>query len=103
MTARTERVNDSEHAYDVLIVGSGLLGAVYARTIYDADRSIRILMIDIGAQYFQRIGSLDSACLHLCQGHEIDWRPQKKQCRHPKGYWTIYKVKYLQATYSGLH
>jgi ribulose 1,5-bisphosphate synthetase/thiazole synthase len=35
---------------DVLIVGSGPIGAVYARTILDADKSINVLMVDMGEQ-----------------------------------------------------
>jgi ribulose 1,5-bisphosphate synthetase/thiazole synthase len=35
---------------DVLIVGSGPIGAVYARTIIDADESINVLMVDMGEQ-----------------------------------------------------
>lgn len=35
---------------DVLIVGSGPIGAVYARTIIDADKSINVLMVDMGEQ-----------------------------------------------------
>ncbi|KAI1733361.1 pyranose 2-oxidase [Xylaria scruposa] len=35
---------------DVLIVGSGPIGAVYARTIADSDKSIRILMVEMGEQ-----------------------------------------------------
>ena len=34
----------------VLIVGSGLIGAVYARKIIDADKDIKVLMVDIGDQ-----------------------------------------------------
>lgn len=35
---------------DVLIVGSGPIGVVYARTIIDADKSIKVLMVDTGEQ-----------------------------------------------------
>ncbi|KAI0452499.1 pyranose 2-oxidase [Xylaria acuta] len=35
---------------DVLIIGSGPIGAVYARIISDSDESIRILMIEMGEQ-----------------------------------------------------
>ncbi|KAF1735903.1 Pyranose 2-oxidase [Beauveria bassiana] len=35
---------------DVLVVGSGLIGAVYARTISDAIQDVKILMVDIGEQ-----------------------------------------------------
>lgn len=35
---------------DVLIVGSGPIGAVYARTILNADDSINVLMIEMGEQ-----------------------------------------------------
>jgi ribulose 1,5-bisphosphate synthetase/thiazole synthase len=36
---------------DVLIIGSGPIGAVYARTISDSDKNIRILMIEMGEQF----------------------------------------------------
>lgn len=35
---------------DVLIIGSGPIGAVYARTITDADKNIHVLMVDMGEQ-----------------------------------------------------
>jgi ribulose 1,5-bisphosphate synthetase/thiazole synthase len=35
---------------DVLIVGSGPIGAVYARTIIDAHKGIHVLMVDMGEQ-----------------------------------------------------
>ncbi|KAH1400983.1 hypothetical protein KXX64_001846, partial [Aspergillus fumigatus] len=41
---------------DVLIVGSGPIGAVYARTIIDADKSINVLMVDMGEQKTRLIG-----------------------------------------------
>ncbi|GIC92890.1 uncharacterized protein Aud_009365 [Aspergillus udagawae] len=41
---------------DVLIVGSGPIGAVYARTITDADKSINVLMVDMGVQKTRLIG-----------------------------------------------
>lgn len=45
---RTKQGGDIET--DVLIVGSGPIGAVYARCLADADESIKILMIDMGEQ-----------------------------------------------------
>lgn len=41
---------------DVLIVGSGPIGAVYARTILNADDSINVLMIEMGEQQTRLIG-----------------------------------------------
>lgn len=35
---------------DVLIVGSGLIGAVFARKITDANVNSKVLMVDIGEQ-----------------------------------------------------
>jgi len=35
---------------DVLVVGSGPIGAVYAWTLVDADKTIKVLMVDIGEQ-----------------------------------------------------
>ena len=35
---------------DVLTVGSGLIGAVYARSIIDSDDTIHVLMVDTGEQ-----------------------------------------------------
>lgn len=41
---------------DVLIVGSGPIGAVYARTILNADNSISVLMVEMGEQQTRLIG-----------------------------------------------
>ncbi|KAF2421214.1 hypothetical protein EJ08DRAFT_672993 [Tothia fuscella] len=41
---------------DVLIVGSGLIGAVYARTIIDDDPNINVLMVELGKQETRLIG-----------------------------------------------
>ncbi|KAI1322379.1 pyranose 2-oxidase [Xylariaceae sp. FL0255] len=41
---------------DVLIVGSGPIGAVYARSIIDADPGIRVMMVEIGEQEDRLIG-----------------------------------------------
>ena len=35
---------------DVLIVGSGLIGVVYARKLIDRNKNLKVLMVDIGSQ-----------------------------------------------------
>ena len=35
---------------DVLIIGSGPIGAVYARTITDSDPKVNVLMVEMGEQ-----------------------------------------------------
>jgi pyranose oxidase len=35
---------------DVLIVGSGPIGATYARTIINEDANIKVLMVEMGEQ-----------------------------------------------------
>ncbi|KAK0126901.1 hypothetical protein ONS96_006466 [Cadophora gregata f. sp. sojae] len=41
---------------DVLIIGSGPIGAVYVRKLIDADKDIKILMVDMGEQGTRLIG-----------------------------------------------
>lgn len=47
----------TEESCDVFIVGSGPIGAYYAKTLYEARPNLKILMAEIGANYSTKYGS----------------------------------------------
>lgn len=48
---------DTTETCDVFIVGSGPIGAYYAKTIYESRPDLKILMADIGANYSSKYGT----------------------------------------------
>jgi len=84
MTRKGLTVHKNDAEWDVLIVGSGLMGAAVARQVRDEQPTARILMLDGGPQ----IGSIPGQHLHDVPERDIWMRYNQQVASGIQGFYT---------------